>query len=247
MKSIQLIRLHVFHKMQFSAYYIFRLKYLLFIFFCIPFLSYSQSKKETNLGASLSLELEKDLSRYFSLNMEEEVRLINNNKGFDRSVTSLGLDYALFNKKVKIGAYYAFIYLYNNDYLFEPRHRYYLNLSFKQPIEQFTLSWRGRLQGTYRDENRGEYKINPKYIMKNKFEVEYAVWGRPWKPYVSCDLSTELNDPKGNDLTRIRYQGGTSWRLNRTDYLNFFVRFDHYMAGDDSNTWAVGVAYKIKL
>ena len=225
----------------------YRIKYLLF-FLLIPALSFSQSERETNVGASLSVDLEKDLSRSLSLGFEEEVRLVDNNIGFDRSVTSLGLDYSLFNKRVKLGAYYAFIYLYNNDYLYEPRHRYYFNVSYKQPINSFTLSWRGRLQGTYRDESRGEYKINPKYVMKNKFEVDYNVWGSPWKPFVSCDLSTTLNDPvAGNELMRMRLQGGVSWRIDRTTYLDFFVRHDKYFADNDPNLWAIGITYKAKL
>jgi hypothetical protein len=220
---------------------------LLIFFLLLSVSSFAQSRKETDVGASLSLELEKELNRFFSLSMEEEIRLLDSPTGFDRSVTSLGLDYALFGRKLKFGAYYAFIYLYNNDHLYEPRHRYYFNLSYKETINQFTLSWRGRVQGTYRDENRGEYKINPKYGLKNKFQVEYAIWGSPWKPFISCDLSNDLNNPMGNALTRIRYQGGTGWRLNRTDYLDFFVRYDQYMAGDEHNGVSIGVGYKIKL
>lgn len=248
MKSTQLTRLHVSHKRRFITQYIPGSKYVVLIFFFfMPHLSFAQSEKETDLGISTALELQKDLNRFLTMGIEEEVRLKNNSNGFDRSVTTLGLDYALFDKKIKIGAYYAFLYLYNNDHLYEARHRYYFNLSYKHSLEQFTLSWRGRFQGTYRDENRGAYKINPKYIMKNKFEIEYAIWGRPWKPYISCDFSTDLNNPKGNDLTRIRYQGGTSWRLNRTDFLDFFMRFDQYIAGDDPNVLNIGFAYKIKL
>ena len=182
---------------------------LLAILLLFPFVAFAQSEQETNAGAVLSAELEKDLTRFFSVSMEEEVRLVNNTTGFDRSVTSLGVDYALFDRKLKAGVYYALIYLYNNDHLFEPRHRYYFNLSYKETVDAFTFSWRGRFQGTYRDENRGEYKINPKYVLKNRLQVEYAIFGKPWKPFASCELSNELNDPLGNELTRIRYQGGT--------------------------------------
>ncbi|MDR0844566.1 MAG: DUF2490 domain-containing protein [Tannerella sp.] len=222
------------------------LPFALFCFFLSPF-SLSAQERETDLGASFSLEMEKDLNRYFSLGVEEEVRLKDTNKGFDRNITALGVEYSFLNKRMKAGAYYAFIYLYNSNFLYEPRHRYYLNLSYKQPLGDFTLFWRGRLQGTYRDESRGEYKINPKYIMKNKVELEYAFWGKPWKPYLSCDFYTSLNDPvMGYELSRMRYQGGVNWRLNRTDYLGFFLRYDHYLSADDSHTVSVGVTYKMK-
>jgi hypothetical protein len=138
--------------------------------------------------------------------------------------------------------------LYNNDCLFESRNRYYLNLSYKEIFEPFTLSWRGRLQSAFRNENRGEYKINPKYVMKNKAEVAYTIWGSPWKPYFSCDFSTILNDPvRGRELTRLRLQGGASWRLNRTTYLDFFFRFDEYLAYDEPQAAWLGATFKVKL
>jgi hypothetical protein len=220
----------------------------LLLFLLLALSSFAQTPRETNLGATLSMEAEKDLSRFFSLIVEEEVRFIDNNVAFDRSVTSLGIDYALFDRKVKIGVYGAFLYLYNNDHLFEPRLRHYLNLSYRETFEPFILLWRGRLQGTYRNENRDEYKINPKYVMKNKMEVAYLIWGSPWKPYFSCDFSTSLNDPvKGYELMRMRFQAGTNWRLDRTTYLDFFLRFDKYLADDDPHALSLGATYKVKF
>ena len=224
-----------------------KLKYLFLIFGMWFSLTTFAQKNDMDLGMSISGDLEKSLNRKWDLSFGQEVRLIDNPVVFSRSTTSIGLDYTLFERKMKIGAYYAFLYLYNNDYLFEARHRYYFNISYKEALGQFTLSWRGRLQGTTRDENRGMYKINPKYVMKNKFQVEYAVWGRPWKPFISGDLSTDLNNPMGNDLTRVRYEVGTAWRLNRTDYIDIFFRFDQYLDTRDPYVLSFGIGYKLKL
>jgi hypothetical protein len=145
-----------------------------------------------------------------------------------------------------MGGYYAFLYLYNDKHLFEARHRYYFNLSYKETFNRWTFSWRGRWQVTHRDENRGEYKINPKQVLRNKFQIEYSVWGKPWKPSVSCELYNDLNNPAGNYLTRIRYQAGTTWRLNRTDYLDFFARYDQYMDMRELNIISLGITWKLK-
>jgi hypothetical protein len=221
---------------------------LFFLFILLSFASFAQSQREMDAGASFTFAVEKDLSRFLTLAMDEEIRIVDNNTGFDRNVTSLGLDCSLFDRKVKIGAYYAFIYLYNNDFLYEPRHRYYLNLSYKETFEPFIFSWRGRLQGTYRDENRGDYKINPKYVMKNKFEAAYMIWGSPWRPYLSCDLSTSLNNPLLEyELLRIRYESGVNWRLDRTTYMEFFLRWDEYLSDTDAHKLSIGVAYKMKF
>jgi hypothetical protein len=198
-------------------------------------------------GASLSASVEKKLSRVLDVNIENEIRFSDNSVGFERNITSAGLDYSLFERKFKIGAYYAFLYLYNNDRLFEARHRYYFNLSYKEIVGQWTFSWRGRWQITHRNENRDEYKINPKQTLKNKFQIEYSIWGKPYKPFISCDLYNDMNNPAGNYLTRIRYQTGVSWRLNRTDYIDFFARCDRFLDAREATVLALGVSWKWKL
>ena len=216
----------------------------LFLLFSFPALAQS-SKQETRIGTALMLDLEKKLIRNLSAAFEGEVRLVNNQVGFDRASGTIGLDYKFFNQKAKIGGAYVFFRLYNNDFLYESRHRYYLNLSYKESFKSFTVSWRGRVQGTYRNENRGEYKINPKYVMKNKIEASYSIFGSPWTPYLSCDFSTILNDPVyGYELTRLRFTGGTSWRINRTTYLDLFLRYDNEMDRRDPNTLSLGIGYK---
>jgi len=207
----------------------------------------AQRQKETDAGAIFNAEINKSLPKRFDLTLGEEIRFITNTIGFERSVTTVGIDYTLWKKKLKMGVYYDFIYHYNKNQLFEARHRYYYNLSYKQSIESFTLTWRGRIQGTYRDENRGSYKINPKYVLKNKLQLEYSIFGKPWKPSVSCELSNELNNPTGNRLMRIRYEGGATWRMNRTEYLEFFIRYDRQLDFRDPHVFYVGTGYKMKM
>jgi hypothetical protein len=217
------------------------------LFSALALVASAQNGKETNGGASFSFELEKKCGRFFNLSVEEEVRLLSNNTGFDRTETSIGMDCALFDRKLKIGAHYAFLYLYNNDFLYEPRHRIYLNLIYRETFGPFTLSWRGRLQETCRNENRGDYRINPRQVLKNRIQTEYSIWGSPWKPQLSCELSNNLNDPESNSPVRIRYQGGVVWRLNRTVYLDLFIRFDQYTSGQDPNAVFLGVGYRMKI
>lgn len=222
-------------------------RWLLGILLLIPFCASAQFERETDLGASFAIELEKNLNRKFSLFLEEEVRLVNSSNVFQRNMATLGVDYSLLDKRMKIGLAYCNIHTYNSDYYYENRHRFYAFLSWKQPLGDFVLSWRGRFQGTYRNENRGEYKINPKYILRNKFDLDYTIFGSPWKPFISAEISNTTNDPMGNYFYRVRYKGGTSWRLNRTESMEFFLRFDQYIADDDPNVFAVGVSFKKKL
>jgi hypothetical protein len=208
----------------------------------------AQQERRTEAGAMMSFAAEKDLIRNLTVHFEEELRLITGGNGFSRATGSLGADYSLMDKRVEAGAYYAFIYLYNDDHLYESRHRFFINLSYRQTVGSFTLSWRIRLQETLRNESRGSYRVNPRYVMKNKLEASYAIWGKPWRPFLSCDFSTNLNDPETRyDAVRLRFQGGITRRINRTASIDVFFRWDEYLKNNDPRTLSLGVAYKLTL
>lgn len=215
------------------------------IFLLFISLSVSGQERETDLGAMFSVQLNKELSRFLELSFEGEARLLtNNNSGFDRLSGDIGLEYTIL-PGLKAGAFYSHIYLYNSDFLYENRHRYYANFSYKYDVNRkITLAWRTRFQGTTRDENRGEYKTNPKYVLRNRVEIEYAILGTPFKPYFSCEATNSLNDPLGNEIYRLRFQGGITWRLDRTTYLEFFVRANEYLVDEDPRVVSIGIGYK---
>lgn len=208
----------------------------------------AQPKREMDLGAILSVEAQSSLTKNLNLSVEEELRLVTNEIGFDRSVTSLGLTYGLFDKKLRVGGGYAYMRLYNSKQYFENRHRYYVNLSYRHTFNrEWSASLRSRVQGTWRDENVGSYSVNPKYVWRNRLTIEHSVFGKPFKPFGSIECSTNLNDADGTDFYRIRYEVGTEWRQGRDDYWNFFLRFDQYLPLEDAHTLSLGVSYKFKL
>ena len=216
------------------------------LLFCFSVVVFAQ-ERETDLGAAFSIQLQKSLGRKVEISLEEELRLLNNNANFDRLASTVGADYSIIDKKLKVGVYYCYLYMYNSDFFYENRHRYYLSLNYKEHFGKYTVSWRGRLQGTSRDECRGEYKINPKYVLRNRLQVEYSIFGSPWKPYISAETTNSLNDPLGNEIYKLRFQGGTSWRMDRRSYLEFFLRLDEYIAGNDPRVFSIGVGYKRNL
>ncbi|MDR1372702.1 MAG: DUF2490 domain-containing protein [Dysgonamonadaceae bacterium] len=230
-------------------------KIMLYIALIFPVLAVAQSRA-TQGGLSMSYEGEKDLAEFtyrrpISLGVEEELRFLGNNNpvGFDRSVTSVGLNYPLIPGRLKAGLYYAFIYLWNGDYHYEARNRFYFNLIYKQPLDrQWDVSWRGRVQSTIRDESRGIYRINPRYVLKNKFEVSYHQMGARWGESLSCDFSTNLNDYETHyDFVRLRIQACTTYKFNLTNSIDLFVRWDEYLKYDDPRVIYLGASYKMKF
>ena len=222
-------------------------KYLIFVILLFFSFSVLGQERETDVGGIFSVQLNKDLTRRLETSFEGEVRLLSNNIGFDRLTSSIGIDYKIV-KGLKAGVFYNYMYVYNNDFRYESRHRYYANLSYKHEINRkLTLAWRTRFQGTYRDENRGNYKTNPKYVLRNRLEAEYNILGTRWKPYLSAETTNSLNDPLGNEIYKLRFQGGTSYRLDRTTYLDFYLRADEYFVFPDPRVISIGISYKKNL
>ena len=223
----------------------FRIKWsIVFLFFAVVL---SAQKRETDFGSLFSVELQKGLGQKFDVSVQEELRLLTNNNGFDRLSSTVGVDYAIISKKLKAGLYYSYLYAYNSKHYYENRHRYYFSLTYKESFGRYTLSWRARVQGTNQDENRGEYKINPKYVLRNKLEIEYLIRGIPWKPYFFAEATNTLNDPLGNEIYKLRFQGGVKWRLDRTNYLEFFVRWNEYLVMPEPRVVSIGIGYKKNL
>lgn len=217
------------------------------IFVFMNFLLLSQANRETDFGFYTEFDFEQKLYRNLSLNISDELRLKTNIIAFDRNVATVGLDYSFFDKKLKFGLNYANIHLYNNDHYFENRNRFFANISYKYSINRVTISWRLRLQTTIRNEYRGDYKINPRYVMKNKFEIEYDIFGKAFKPFVSCDFSNNLNDYRsGYGIIRLRFQAGSSWRIDRNNYLLFFLNYDEYFKNYEPRIIAFCITYKLK-
>ena len=204
-------------------------------------------EKETDFGSIFSIDLKKRLGERFDVSLGEEIRLLTNDNVFSRWTSNAGVDYAIIRKKLKAGVYYSHLYLYNSNHYYENRHRCHFSLIYKESFGKYTVSWRGRVQGTLRDENRGDYKINPKYVLRNKLEVEYLIRGSRWSPYLFTETTNTLNDPLGNEIYKIRFQGGSSWRLDRTTYLEFFLRWNEYLTMPNPNIMSIGVGYKKNL
>jgi hypothetical protein len=225
-----------------------KIRILVFFLLSIAFSLSAQNDRGMRLGGVLAVEVEKDITRRLSGLFEQELRLENNNVGFNRTTSNIGLDYSIIPKKLKVGGFYTYIYMYNKDFLYESRHRFYFNVIYKETFDPITISWRGRFQSTFRDENKGSYRVNPRNIVKNKIEVTYSFFNLPFKPFVSADFSTIVLDPRNNfELSRIRYTGGVNWRLNRTDYLELFLRYDQRMDSRDLNGAAIGARYKTRF
>ena len=224
----------------------FRIKLtIVLLFFSAALLA---QERKTDFGSAFSVELKKRFGGKFDISLEEELRLsTNNNGGFDRWTNTVGVDYLIIRRKLKAGMYYCYYRMYNSNNYYENRNRYYLILQYRETFGRYTVTWRGRLQGTNRNEERGEYRINPKNVLRNKFEIEYSIPGSPYNPYFFTETTNTINDPFGNEIYKLRFQGGVVKRLERTADLELFFRWNEYLVMPDPRVMVIGIGYRKSL
>lgn len=209
-----------------------------------PIFSFAQTR---DLGVIGSLALSKDFGRSWSTKVEQELRFNQNLSTFDRSLTSIGVDYSLIRKLLKVGVDYDFICQRQNEY-FEIRHRSSVAFATSVSYSSFDFEFRTRAQATWRDETRGDYKFNPKYVWRNKLECSYTIFGSPIKPFLSGEIFCPLNSENGFYMDSYRATLGLKYRISLHTSLQFLLRYDQdVQQPNPKSILYAGVGWNYKL
>jgi len=179
----------------------------------------------SDMGGIGSLSLSTDLGRSWDAKLEQELRVNQNFRMLDRSLTSIGVDYTIIKKLLKASLDYNFIYQRQNEF-YEIRHRSSAALAAQLSISSFDLELRTKGQATWRDESKGDYKFNPKYVWRNKLECAYSIFGSPLKPFLSAEIFCPLNSENGFYMDSYRVIAGAKYKFSKHISLEAFLRYD---------------------
>ncbi len=197
---------------------------LLIAFFCIALFENSTAQRY-DAGGIGSISLSKNFGRYWDAKVEQELRFNQSFLSFDRSLTAVMVDYSLLPKLLKAGIEYNFLYQKQNE-IFEYRHRASLALTTQFKLSDLDLNLRSRFQSTWRDELRGDYKFNPKYVWRNKLECTYNIFGSPIKPSASAEVFFPINGINGFYLDSYRLKLAAKYKYSAHQSIETFIRYD---------------------
>ena len=219
-------------------------KYLAIILLLTPVLVWSQLN---DAGLITGISASKSLGRSFSLKAEQEFRLNNRIAAFDRSLTGISVDYRIIKSYLKVGVDYNLIYQKNTTY-YTFRHRSSAWVTGSYQFRRFEFDVRSRVQSTWRDNARGEYKINPKLVWRNKLEIAYDIFGSPVKPYVSGEIILPINDRNPLYLNAYRLVAGAKYRYSQHETVEVFARFDQDVQQSDAqNIFYLGAGWNYRF
>lgn len=197
---------------------------LLAAFFLFTLSSHSAAQL-TDAGGIGSISLSKDYGRYWDAKVEQELRFNQSYLRFDRSLTAVMIEYSILPKLLKAGVEYDFVYQKQNE-VFEFRHRASLALATQFKLSAFEVNYRTRYQSTWRDELRGDYNYNPKYVWRNKLECTYNIFGSPIKPSLSAEVFCPTNGAKGFYMDSYRLKLAAKYKYSAHQSIEAFVRYD---------------------
>lgn len=189
----------------------------------------------SDVGAIGKIALSSKFGRFWNGKLEQELRMNDNFTSLDRSTTSVAVDYVLIRDLLKIKVDYDLIYKKQINF-YELRQRAGVSLSSSYKLNSFTFKFRTRGQSTYRDEERGEYKFNPKLVWRNRLECAYNIFGSRFKPFASVELSCPIKSPHDLYLDGVRTIVGTKFRVSKHVSTEYFLRYDQEVQQTNPNS-----------
>lgn len=245
------------------------MKKFLLLFSLFPFFPLSASAQSDDFGLDFSLEVEKKLSKQWSLGLEGEVRTRDNTKTMDRWSGGLSVDYKI-AKWLKASAGYTFLYDNNEKITYKTngavnkeahywgvRHRFNVSLTGSQKFGNFKFSLRERWQYTYRpaktvdrwdvDDEEWEshtYSGKGKNVLRSRLQAEFDKKGLAVTPYANVEFFNAWS------LQKTRFHVGADWKLSKQHTLGAFYRYQIVRDDDDDNEpniHMLGLSYKFKF
>ena len=91
-------------------------------------------------------------------------------------------------------------------------------------------------------------RANPKFLLRSKFEIDYNIKKSPFEPYVSIEMYNTLNDPRKDYVDRLRYEVGTSYKVNKKNAFDIAYRYTSYAIPEDGDiVHCICIGYNFKL
>ena len=223
-----------------------------FLLFAFPvFISFAQQRDfATELQASYGLKP----WRGGTITLGEKVRFTEGSTRYSQSKTSLFVQQSLFRRQLglhdlrfRLGGGYTFINRltdpYGNPY-YENQHRFTLQGLLARDYGFWRFGSRLRLQSTFRDAARGNYRYNPKLAARLRLSATYALPDRPWKFGANAECFYRLNDPRGSFLDEMRYTLSATRLLDRYQSISLYTKYYHELnVANPLRMLAVGLAY----
>lgn len=90
-------------------------------------------------------------------------------------------------------------------------------------------------------------KAKTKHALRSRLQVEYDIKGLPLTPFVSCEVTNELDNAMAYD--KVRVQAGTEWKITKKHILSgaYLYQNENQEIGPNQSLHAIKIGYKFKF
>ena len=190
-----------------------------------------------------------------SMTLSEKVRFTDNSSRYCQSKTAVVVQQTLLKRqldlydlRLRIGGGYTFINRlsdpYENPY-YENQHRLMVQSTLAYSYGFWRFGGRVRMQGTFRDESRGDYRYNPKLALRGRLSASYAMPNKPWKFGAHAEYFYRLNDPRGSFIDEMRYTVEITRIIDRRQSITLYGKYFHELqVAEPLRMFALGISYQ---
>lgn len=213
---------------------------LLFSYSCVS--AQEAYTPQKDFRGYLGLNIEKKLSRSFSISIFNQNIFNQNLSELGTSFIDIGLTYKL-NRNISFGADYRFIKHRNISNFYDTRQMLLADVTYSKGFSKFSLSARVRFQNQYYDQITGEnYKPWSAYN-RDKLTLRYKI-NYYLVPYISGEIFYPLNNTERKGIDRLRASAGFFYNFN--DHLRsewYYAVSEGLNRKTNNTTYAAGTTW----
>jgi predicted porin len=215
---------------------------LILLLVCNASISFSQD----DFGIWYSVTAEKKLVKNLGLDLDANVRTINNASKIEEAFFDIGLSYNL-NKYLSAAVSYRFTEFKEKDELFHPRHKWFADIKGKLPLGNFDFSARLRFQQRYKTYFRDQNDKESKEAGRIKLKILYNIPSFPVNPYLSSELFFPMFTQSERSVEKNRFMAGIEYKIAKKHSfdLEYMFQRDYFPHISDINI--VSFCYNLKF
>jgi len=177
------------------------------------------------------------------LALENEFRFYENISSLEQYHTEVGISQEL-TTNWDGGLYYRFMYEMDREKQYVIGHRAWVQLAYNWEKERFSVSYRTRLQTTYKGVFSSENGQVPESYSRNKLSFTYDLPSSKWQPSMGAEFWYRVNQNSLRFIDKYRISVSAQYRYSRNVRLEVFYNFQQQIqVADPATDHILGVAY----
>jgi hypothetical protein len=192
-----------------------------------------------------NITIEKEVIKNLDLILTEEVRFNENITEAGSFFTDIGAEYRI-AKGFKAGIFYRNIHKRQPDDSYSRNNRFYTDVSYRQKVKRFEVSYRVRFQVQYNGYNTSETGHLPEWYFRQKIHFGYNTKSR-FDPYLDGEFWYWIN-PEWSRFDNVRISAGIVTRITKKHSIDTgYLINKEFNVADPYTYYIVYIGYKIML